>query len=62
MTITEALNILDDVQVNLNQPLLETLMIMGDSPDDFTEQEIAAYRRAMIDFRKLFAPAGDNNV
>ena len=56
MTITEALNILDDVQVNLNQPLLETLMIMGDSLDDFTEQEIAAYRRAMIDFRKLFAP------
>ena len=56
MTITEALNILDDVQVNLNQPLLETLMIMGDNLDDFTEQEIAAYRRAMVDFRKLFAP------
>ena len=61
MKITEALDIIDDVQVNLNQPLLETLMIMGDSPDDFTEQEVAAYRRAMIDFRKLFATVGDNN-
>lgn len=56
MNTQQALDIIKDVQINLNQPLLETLMIMGDTPDSFNDTEMLAYRIAMAGFRKLMAP------
>lgn len=61
MKITEALDIIDDVRINLSQGLLETLMIMGETPDAFSDTEMVAYRRVMVDFRKLLAPKEDSN-
>tara|TARA_R110000772_G_scaffold55469_2_gene126545 strand:+ start:55 stop:231 length:177 start_codon:yes stop_codon:yes gene_type:complete len=56
MNTQQALDIIKDVQINLNQPLLETLMIMDDTPDSFTDTEMLAHRIAMSGFRQLLAP------
>ena len=56
MTTQQALDIIKDVQINLNQHLLETLMIMDDDPDAFTATEMQAHRIAMAGFRQLMAP------
>lgn len=56
MNTQQALDIIKDVQINLNQPLLETLMIMDDTPDSFTDTEMLAHRIAMAGFRQLLAP------
>ena len=56
MDTQQALDIIKDVQINLNQHLLETLMIMADDPDSFTATEMQAHRIAMAGFRKLMAP------
>jgi hypothetical protein len=56
MDTQQALDIIKDVQISLNQPLLETLIIMNDDPDSFTATEMQAHRIAMTGFRKLMAP------
>ena len=56
MDTQQALDIIKDVQINLNQHLLETLMIMDDDPDAFTATEMQAHAVAMAGFRKLMAP------
>ena len=56
MTTQQALDIIKDVQINLNQHLLETLIIMSDDPDAFTATEMLAHRIAMAGFRQLMAP------
>ena len=56
MTTQQALDIIKDVQINLNQHLLETLMIMDNDPDAFTATEMQAHRIAMAGFRQLMAP------
>jgi hypothetical protein len=56
MDTQQALDIIKDVQISLNQQLLETLMIMNDDPDAFTATEMQAHRIAMAGFRKLMAP------
>ena len=56
MTTQQALDIIKDVQINLNQHLLETLMIMDNDPDAFTATEMLAHRIAMAGFRQLMAP------
>jgi hypothetical protein len=57
MEITKALEVIANVQDNLGLGLLETLMEMGSDLDNFTDTEVRAYRRAMADFQKMFAPA-----
>ena len=56
MDTQQALDIIKDVQINLNQHLLETLMIMDNDPDAFTATEMQAHRIAMAGFRQLMAP------
>ena len=56
MDTQQALDIIKDVQINLNQHLLETLIIMSDDPDAFTATEMLAHRIAMAGFRQLMAP------
>lgn len=56
MDTQQALDIIKDVQISLNQQLLETLIIMSDDPDAFTGTEMQAHSVAMAGFRKLLAP------
>ena len=56
MDITQALEIIEDIQNDMGEGLLETLMYMQDNLDDFSDTQVRAFRRAMADFRKLFAP------
>jgi hypothetical protein len=56
MTFTEAMTYIKQVQANLNEPLLETLMYMQDNAFMYDEVELQALRVVMNDFRKLFAP------
>ena len=56
MDITQALEIIEDIQNDMGEGLLETLTYMQDNLDDFSDTQVRAFRRAMADFRKLFAP------
>jgi hypothetical protein len=56
MDTQKALNIIKNAQINLSQPLLETLIIMNDRPDAFTGPEMQAHGVVMAGFRKLLAP------
>lgn len=57
MNITQALEIVQDIQADMGEGLLETLMYMQDNLDQFSDTQVRAFRVAMADFRKLFAPA-----
>ena len=55
MNIEQALDIIEEVQYDLGYGLLETLMYMADNLDDFSDNEVRAYRVVRRDFQKLFA-------
>ena len=55
MTFTEAMTYIKQVQENLNEPLLETLMYMQDNEFMYDEIELQALRVVIGDFRKLLA-------
>ena len=55
MNIEQALEIVQDVAADLGEPLLETLMYMQGNIEDFSENEVRAFRVTMRDFQKLFA-------
>ena len=57
MTFTEAMTYIKQVQENLNEPLLETLMYMQDNEFMYDEIELRALRVVIGDFRKLLSPA-----
>lgn len=57
MNITQALEIVQDIQADMGEGLLETLMYMQDNLDQFSDTQVRAFRLAMADFRKLFATA-----
>ena len=57
MNIQQALYIIEDIQADMCEGLLETLMYMQDNLDQFSETQVRAFRLVMIDFRKLFAAA-----
>ena len=54
MDQTTALNIVQDIQTDMGEGLLETLMYMADNLDQFSEREQIAFRVAFAGFRKLF--------
>lgn len=53
MDQTTALNIVQDIQTDMGEGLLETLMYMADNLDQFSEREQMAFRVAFAGFRKL---------
>ena len=55
MTFTEAMTYIKQVQENLNEPLLETLMYMQDNEFMYDEIELQALDVVIGDFRKLLA-------
>jgi hypothetical protein len=57
MTFTEAMTYIKQVQENLNEPLLETLMYMQDNAFMYDEIELQALDVVVGDFRKLLATA-----
>jgi hypothetical protein len=57
MNFTEAMTYIKQVQENLNEPLLETLMYMQDNEFMYDEIELQALRVVIGDFRKLLATA-----
>jgi hypothetical protein len=57
MTFTEAMTYIKQVQENLNEPLLETLMYMQDNEFMYDEIELQALDVVVGDFRKLLATA-----
>jgi hypothetical protein len=57
MTFTEAMTYIKQVQENLNEPLLETLMYMQDNEFMYDEIELQALDVVIGDFRKLLATA-----
>jgi len=54
MDITVALERIEEIRENLGEGLLETLTYMSGNLDDFSEEDVRAYRIVMRDFRKLF--------
>ena len=57
MNIQQALYIIEDIQADMGEGLLETLMYMQDNLDQFSDTQVRAFRLAMADFRKMFATA-----
>jgi hypothetical protein len=57
MTFTEAMVYIKQVQTQLNEPLLETLMYMQDNEFMYDEIELQALDVVIGDFRKLLKPA-----
>jgi hypothetical protein len=57
MTFTEAMVYIKQVQENLGEPLLETLMYMQDNEFMYDEIELQAMDVVIGDFRKLLSPA-----
>ena len=57
MDISKALEVLEDARLDAGMDLLEFLQYMSESDlDSFTNKQVAAYRIAMRDFRKLLMP------
>ncbi len=54
MNFTQALEIVQDVCDDMNQPLLETLQYMHCNLADYDERDRAAYRVVFTEMRKLF--------
>lgn len=57
MNITQAINIIEDIQLDMGEYLLETLMYMQDNLDQFSDPQVRAFRLVMADFREMFATA-----
>ena len=57
MNTTEALEIIGQIQAEMGEGLLETLQYMDRNLFQFEEQQRTAFRVAMAEFGKLFAPA-----
>lgn len=53
MDTTTALDIISDIQTDMGEGLLETLMYMDGNLDQFTDRQVAAFRVAMAGFRQL---------
>jgi hypothetical protein len=57
MDITKALEIVEQYKTNwCISGTLETLQQMSNNQRDLSEEEYSAYRLAMNEFRRLFAP------
>ncbi len=54
MNFTQALEIVQDVCDDMNQPLLETLMYMHCNLADYDDRDRAAFRVVFNEMRKLF--------
>ena len=57
MNTATALEIIAEIQDEMGEGLLETLMYMSDNLDQFSEREQIAFRVAFNGFRQLFAAA-----
>lgn len=57
MNITQALEIVQDIQTEMGAGLLETLQYMQDNLNQFSGVQVRAYRTAMDEFSKMFATA-----
>jgi len=55
MKIAEACNTLEAMAIDHGQSVLDLLIYMGDNLDDFSENEVRAYRMFMREGRKMFA-------
>lgn len=53
MDQTTALNIVQDIQTDMGEGLLETLMYMSEHLDQFSEREQIAFSVAFAGFRRL---------
>ena len=54
MNFTQALEIVQDVCDDMNQPLLETLVYMHCNLADYDDRDRAAFRVVFTEMRKLF--------
>lgn len=57
MNTATALEIIAEIQTEMGEGLLETLMYMSDNLDQFEPRQQAAFRVAFAGFRQLFAAA-----
>ena len=56
MNFTQAMVIISDIQESFGEGLVETLQYMQDNLDDFSDEQVRAFRVVMNDFRKLLTP------
>lgn len=56
MTLAQACDTIEELAADHGRPVLETLIYMGENLDDFSENEVRAYRMFMAAGRKMFAP------
>jgi len=49
--------VISDLREDMGEGLLETLQYMQDNLDDFSDEQVRAFRVVMNDFRKLLTPA-----
>ena len=57
MNFTQAMVIISEIKESFGEGLLETLQYMQDNLDDFSDEQVRAFRVVMNDFRKLLTPA-----
>ena len=57
MNFTQAMVVISDLREDMGEGLLETLQYMQDNLDDFSDEQVRAFRVVMNDFRKLLTPA-----
>jgi hypothetical protein len=57
MNFTQAMVIISEIKESFGEGLLETLQYMQDNLDDFSDEQVRAFRVVMCDFRKLLTPA-----
>ena len=57
MDIAKACEFVEAKAASQGIGILELLIDMRQSPEDYTAQELAAYRRFMADAQRMFAPA-----
>ena len=56
MNFTQAMVVISDLREDMGEGLLETLQYMQDNLDDFSDEQVRAFRVVMNDFRKLLTP------
>lgn len=56
MNFTQAMVIISEIKESFGEGLLETLQYMQDNLDDFSDEQVRAFRVVMCDFRKLLTP------
>jgi len=57
MNFTQAMVVICAIKETFGEGLLETLQYMQDNLDDFSDEQVRAFRVVMCDFRKLLTPA-----